>query len=334
MIISRRRAEELLKLFPRKRVLVVGDLMLDRYVIGSVTRISPEAPVPIVHVQEEKSVPGGSANVAWNVVSLGGQSTVAGMIGEDEAGRELASLLRKRGVTIGSAFENLAHQTTVKTRVIADRQQVVRVDWEERFAYTDDLFAEFRDHLVAEIETSDAVILADYGKGVLQQAVVDVILTAAIKRDIPVSLDPKDFDLQVAGITFATPNRKEAFAAAGVPESKPAESPLEDVMLLHVGRKLLEKWQPKQLLITLGSQGVMLLSRERPPLHIPTRAREVFDVSGAGDTVIGTCTLAMAAGASFDEAAELANWAAGVVVGKLGTATCTPEELLNYLNVK
>lgn len=334
MLLVRRRAEELLKAFQKQRILVVGDLMLDRYVIGKVHRISPEAPVPVLHVEEERSVPGGSANVAWNIVSLGGVATVAGVVGNDEAGRELSDLLKRRGVTIGSAFENIAHRTTVKTRIIADRQQVVRVDWEERFAYTDGVFSAFRYHIESEIEQATGVIMADYGKGVLQQPIVDAVLAAAGRRGIPVCLDPKDFDLHVDGIAFATPNRKEAFGAAGVPESRPAEHPIEDAMLMHVGRKLLDKWNPKQLMITLGAQGMMLMFRDRPPIHVPTRAREVFDVSGAGDTVIATCALALAAGATFDEAAELANWAAGVVVGKLGTATCSPVELLGYLDLK
>lgn len=331
MLMPRRRAEELLKLFPQQRILVVGDLMLDRYVIGKVHRISPEAPVPVLHVVEEKAVPGGSANVAWNIVALGGQASVAGVVGNDEAGRELAAMLKKQGITIGSAFENIAHRTTVKTRIIAERQQMARVDWEERFAYTDDLFAAFRQHLETEIQQATGIVLADYGKGVLQQPIVDTVIAGGLKRGIPVSFDPKDFDLRVDGITFATPNRKEAFAASGVPETKPEEYPIEDQMLLHVGRKLMDKWNPKELIITLGAQGMMLLSRDRPPLHVPTRAREVFDVSGAGDTVIATCTLALAAGASFDEAAELANWAAGVVVGKVGTATCSARELLQYI---
>lgn len=317
--------------FPQQRILVVGDLMLDRYVVGKVTRISPEAPVPVLHVTEEKSVPGGSANVAWNIVSLGGNSTVIGMIGNDSEGHALGDLLRRRGVVINPVSENIPHTTTVKTRIMAERQQIVRVDWEDRFAYTDELFTAFRDSIELEIQQATGVVLADYGKGVLQQPIVDCVISCATKRGIPVSFDPKDFDLRVDGITFATPNRKEAFAAAGVPETKPEEYPIEDQMLLHVGRKLLDKWNPKQLLITLGSQGMMLLSRERPPIHVPTRAREVFDVSGAGDTVIATCTLAMAAGATFDEAAELANWAAGVVVGKLGTATCSPRELISYI---
>ncbi len=306
--------------------------MLDRYILGSVHRISPEAPVPVVHVAQEKSVPGGSANVAWNVVSLGGHASVAGMVGRDEAGRELSGLLKKRGVSLGSALESTEHPTTVKMRIIADRQQVVRVDWEDRFKYSDRLLAAFRKHLEGEVAMSGGVILADYGKGVLQQPVVDAVLRAAAKKKVPVSLDPKDFGLHVDGIAFATPNRKEAFAAAGVPETRPHDDPLADEALLDVGKRLLAKWRPQQLMITLGAHGMLLVYRGRKPVHVPARAREVFDVSGAGDTVIATCTLALAAGASFEEAADLANWAAGVVVGKLGTATCTPEELLNYMD--
>lgn len=331
MTIARQKAEGLVGTFSRQRILVVGDLMLDRYIVGAVHRISPEAPVPVVHVQQERAVPGGSANVAWNIVSLGGHASVAGMLGRDAAGRELSSLLQQRGVTVGGALENVDHPTTVKTRIIADRQQIVRVDWEQRFEYRPERMASFCAHLESEVGGATGVILADYGKGVLTQQVVDSVLAAARRRNIPVSLDPKNFDLHLDGITFATPNRKEAFGAAQVAETKPAPQPLEDAALLRVGQILLEKWKPGQLMITLGGQGMLLLAPGRPPRHVPTRAREVFDVSGAGDTVIAACTLAMAAGASFEEAAELANWAAGVVVGKLGTATCSPEELLQYM---
>ena len=331
MSIDRKRAGQLLAAFPSRRILVVGDLMLDRYVMGTVHRISPEAPVPVVEVQQEKAVPGGSSNVAWNLVAMGGKASLAGMLGHDPAGRELAGLLRERGVVLGGAVEDTDHRTTVKMRILAERQQVVRVDWEDRFTFSPALLERFLAHLEVELASADGVVLADYGKGVVQQPVVDTVLRLAAVRGIPVSLDPKNFALTVAGISFATPNRKEAFGAAGLPEVRPGPDPLRDEPLLEAGRRLLERWKPKQLLVTLGGQGMLLMAEGRAPRHVPARAREVFDVSGAGDTVIAVCTLAMASGASFDEAAELANWAAGVVVGKLGTATCTPAELLAYM---
>jgi len=318
--------------FKKRRVIVVGDLMIDRYIVGSVSRISPEAPVPVVHVHSEKAVPGGASNVALNVRSLGGLATVAGVIGADADGRELSVLLDARGVSMAAAVTDTSIRTTVKTRVIAERQQVVRIDWEDRFAFSTGTLAEFERKLHAEIKNADGVIIEDYGKGVIIQDVVDIVLGAAKARNIPVGLDPKEnHELQVEGITLATPNRKEAFSAAGIPETRPAAHPLADQELLSVGRILLDKWKPELLMITLGAHGMLLLEKGKAPVHVPTRAREVFDVSGAGDTVIATCVLARAAGASFVEAAEIANYAAGVVVGKIGTATCSPEELLAWV---
>jgi D-beta-D-heptose 7-phosphate kinase/D-beta-D-heptose 1-phosphate adenosyltransferase len=332
MTINRARASELLKACHGKKILVVGDLMLDRYILGAVNRISPEAPVPVVHVHTEKAVPGGASNVALNIGSLHGRGGVAGVIGDDADGRELSSLLTSRGVSTGAALLDPGVRTTVKTRVIAERQQIVRIDWEDAFHYSPDTLARFRQCLIEEIAEADGVIIEDYGKGVIVQEVVDTVVQAAAARKIPVGLDPKENHiLDVAGITLATPNRKEAFNGAGIAETRPVADPLNDEPLLKVGEILLEKWRPELLAITLGAQGMLLLERGKAPLVVPTRAREVFDVSGAGDTVIATCVLARAAGASFVEAAEIANYAAGVVVGKLGTATCTADELLAWM---
>ena len=332
MTINRARASELLKACHGKKILVVGDLMLDRYILGAVNRISPEAPVPVVHVHTEKAVPGGASNVALNIGSLHGRGGVAGVIGDDADGRELSALLTSRGVSTGAALLDPGVRTTVKTRVIAERQQIVRIDWEDAFHYAPDTLARFRQRLIEEISEADGVIIEDYGKGVIVQEVVDTVVQAAAARKIPVGLDPKENHiLDVAGITLATPNRKEAFNGAGIAETRPAADPLSDEPLLNVGEILLEKWRPELLAITLGAQGMLLLERGKDPLVVPTRAREVFDVSGAGDTVIATCVLARAAGATFVEAAEIANYAAGVVVGKLGTATCTADELLAWM---
>jgi len=332
MTINRARASELLQACHGKKILVVGDLMLDRYIMGNVNRISPEAPVPVVHVHSEKAVPGGASNVALNVGSLNGRGGVAGVIGDDADGRELSALLTSRGVSTTAAVRDPSIRTTVKTRVIAERQQIVRIDWEDSFRYSPDTLKQFCDRLTSEIATADGVILEDYGKGVIVQEVVNTVLRAAALKKIPVGLDPKENHiLDVAGITLATPNRKEAFNGAGIAESRPAAHPLEDSTLLKVGDILLEKWRPELLAITLGAQGMLLLEKGKSPLVVPTRAREVFDVSGAGDTVIATCLLARAAGASFVEAAEIANYAAGVVVGKLGTATCSADELLAWM---
>jgi len=216
--------------------------------------------------------------------------------------------------------------------VVAERQQVVRVDWEQPLRFTKAEEARFGDLLAAATSRADAVVIEDYSKGVVQQAAVHTVIDAARAKGIPIGLDPKDNrDLDVRGITLAKPNRKEAFAHAGLKDPGPAAHPLEDGALLRVADVLLERWQPELLMITLGAHGLLLAGEGRPPRHVPTRAREVFDLSGAGDTVIATCMLALAAGAPFDDAAELANYAAGVVVGKLGTATCSREELLAYI---
>ena len=332
MNITRKRAAQLLKKFARRRVLVVGDLMLDRYVYGSVTRISPEAPVPVVKVVRETSMPGGASNVAGNIRALGGQAAVAGMIGKDAAGVELRWLLTHAGVDVECAMMFAGAGTIVKERIIAERQQVVRVDFERSATWSPRQSEKFLALLALELDRADGVIIEDYGKGAVTQAVVDLVLAKAAKRGLPVGLDPKDgHELAFQGITVATPNRKEAFAIAGVVDPGAKVDPLADKALRRTGEILMAKWAAENLAITLGAQGMYLLSRGQAPRHVPTRAREVFDVSGAGDTVIAACVTALAAGAKFIEAAELANVAAGVVVGKLGTASCAPEELLNHM---
>jgi D-glycero-beta-D-manno-heptose-7-phosphate kinase len=333
MTLKARRAKQILTRFSLQRILVVGDLMLDRYIYGGVSRISPEAPVPIVRVTHEKSMPGGASNVAWNVQSLGSRAAVCGVIGKDANGDELKAVLRRGGVCAVGAMDIEGIRTIVKTRIIAERQQVVRVDWEDDFELAGKMADDFYRRLVVEVKKSTGVILEDYGKGVIRQAVVDAALKTATEIGIPIGLDPKEnLDLNVGGVTVATPNRKEAFMIAGVKESPIHSNPLEDEALLKVADILMKKWSPALLLVTLGPLGILLMTKTASPRHVPTRAREVYDVSGAGDTVIATCVLALAAGANPFEAAEMANYAAGVVVGKLGTATCAPQELLSYLD--
>ncbi len=332
MSISIQRAKQVMARFSRQRILVVGDLMLDRYVYGGVSRISPEAPVPVVHVTHEKHMPGGASNVAWNVRALGGGAAVGGVLGRDEAGRVLRRLLSRGGVLTSGAMDRGGARTTVKMRVVAERQQVCRVDAESGGRLRGPALVRFLALIEKEVRRATGVIIEDYGKGVISQEVVDVVLGIAGEKGIPCGLDPKEnHDLAIRGITVATPNRKEAYGIARIEETPVRPDPLKDKELLRVGRVLVEKWSPELLLVTLGPQGMLLMHREGPVRHVPTRAREVFDVSGAGDTVIATCVLALAAGATHLEAAELANYAAGVVVGKLGTATCTREELLAYL---
>jgi len=326
--ITGRRLRTLLARAARRRVAVVGDLMLDRYLYGAADRLSPEAPVPVVRVRRECDVPGGASNVAWNVRALGGAASVCGVIGRDAPGRALRGLLAERGVDTTGVQETRAARTTVKTRVLADRQQAVRIDWEDELRLPPAELNRFCGRVADTVAGADALVMEDYGKGTLAQAVADAALRAAAARGIPSGYDPKDdHALAVRGVTVATPNRKEAFICAGRPDPGGDVHPLRDRALRAAGEALLEKWEAKHLLITLGPQGMLLMAPGASPRHIPTRAREVYDVSGAGDTVIATCLLALAAGADFAEAAEMANYAAGVVVGKLGTATCSPAEL-------
>jgi D-beta-D-heptose 7-phosphate kinase/D-beta-D-heptose 1-phosphate adenosyltransferase len=332
MKITVERAKEILSQSGRKRILVVGDLMMDRFVYGSVSRISPEAPVPVVKVTHEKAMPGGACNVASNLLALGGQAAMAGILGKDTVGSELRQQLASAGITLNAVIENRIHPSCVKTRIVAERQQVVRVDREEYLQIPETETAHFCKLIEKEITRADGVIIEDYGKGTVQQEVVDTVLRAAATAGIPVGYDPKDDHiLKMEGVTVVTPNRKEAFGSAGLTEDAPVENPLEDIALLEVGRILENKWKARHTLITLGPHGMLLWNEAEDPQHIPTRAREVFDVSGAGDTVIATYVLALAGGASFLEAAELSNFAAGVVVGKLGTATSTQQELLDYM---
>jgi D-beta-D-heptose 7-phosphate kinase/D-beta-D-heptose 1-phosphate adenosyltransferase len=324
------RAKQLAELFGRQRILVVGDLMLDKYIHGSVERISPEAPVPVVRVGRERQVPGGAANVASNVCAFGGQAVIAGVVGDDKAGQDLLALMGSQGICTRAVRTVKGLQTTVKMRVLADRQQVVRVDWESDPQLPADEIQAFCELICKEMESCDGVVIEDYSKGIVCQDVMDAVLGAAKKKGIPVGLDPKDnLDLQIKGITLATPNYKEAHVCAGLPPTAPPPGhPLNDRSLRQASEILLKLWEPEQLLVTLGANGMYMVARDAAPRVIPTRAREVYDVSGAGDTVIATCVMALAAGASYDEAAVLGNNAAGVVVGKLGTATCSPAELI------
>ncbi|MEI6564304.1 MAG: PfkB family carbohydrate kinase [bacterium] len=325
------RVRKLAKKFAHQRILVVGDLMLDKYIHGSVERISPEAPVPVVRVGRERQVPGGAANVASNVCAFGGQAVIAGVVGNDFAGRDLLALMSGQGICTSVVRTVKGMQTTVKMRILADRQQVVRVDWDNDPKFPEADVQAFCERVSKEIASCDGVVIEDYSKGIVCQDVMDAVLSAAKKKGIPVGLDPKDnLSLTIKGITLATPNYKEAHVCAGLSSAKapPPGDPLNDVSLRKAAKLLLKLWEPEQLLVTLGANGMYMVSRKSSPRVIPTRAREVYDVSGAGDTVIATCVMALAAGASYNEAAILGNNAAGVVVGKLGTATCSPEELI------
>ncbi len=320
--LSIQRVKSLSGQLQQQRILVLGDLMLDEFIWGTVERISPEAPVPVVQVARESAFPGGAANVARNLADFGAHVIVGGMIGKDAAGTKLLSRLKESRISTDAIIAVDEFDTIVKTRIIAQHQQMVRVDREKKRKITqpeiDDLLCKLWDG----IRDIDAIIIEDYGKGFVTQALVDQIFALAANHLKIVTVDPNPNNpLDWAGAVLVKPNRKEAFAAVGLPID-------EDHDIKEIGEVLLEKWQVNSLLITLGEEGMMLFDPPEAPYKIPTRAREVYDVSGAGDTVIAYYTMAIAAGLPAVQAAEIANHAAGVVVGKLGTATLTADELV------
>lgn len=314
-----------------KRIAVIGDFMLDRYVWGHAARLSQEAPIPVVEARESTLRPGGAANVLHNLQVLGAKAYAFGVVGDDPNGAELVTLLERAGVHVSGVSRARGRVTTEKTRILAGNQQVVRVDTERR----EPLSEEQTDALMAGLMTAvkadgiDGIILEDYGKGTLTKALASAVAEFANASAIPLALDPHPANcLQLAHLTLMTPNRAEAFALAGHYLTERSGPVGDDEPLLRVAEHLHRTWQVRYLLITLGAGGMALFQEGKPPLHVPTVAREVFDVSGAGDTVISAFTLAHVAGAEAEEAAVIANHAAGVVVGKLGTAAVTIEELL------
>jgi D-glycero-beta-D-manno-heptose-7-phosphate kinase len=314
--------------FAGKRVLIVGDLMLDEFIWGKVSRISPEAPVPVVNVAGESYYPGGAANVARNVREFTAAVAVMGNCGADAAGGRLMELLAGSGIDTAGVERDAGFSTTVKTRIIARHQQVVRVDRECKTVLTGEQSRRATEHLGAAIGAVDAVIAADYGKGFLTQPMADFVCRTAREHGKVLTVDPHPHtSLAWPGATAIKPNRAEAFLAAGLAPAEPVLPVLEDEALLEAGRRLLERGNSGSVLITLGEHGMLLLERGAEPYHIPTHGKDVFDVSGAGDTAIAVFTLALAAGGTPAEAAEIANRASGIAVGKLGTATVTVSEL-------
>jgi D-beta-D-heptose 7-phosphate kinase / D-beta-D-heptose 1-phosphate adenosyltransferase len=295
-------------------VLVAGDVMLDRYWSGPTRRISPEAPVPVVQIERIEGRAGGAANVAMGVRALGAAATLLATAGADEAGRELAALVQAQGIRAALALREAA-RTTIKLRVLSQHQQMIRLDFEDD---PHDAPALEPSELLAVLDGVQAVVLSDYGKGALRDA--SALIDAARAAGRPVFVDPKRADLAAyRGATLLTPNRGEFERAAGVCRS--------DAQLVERGQALMAECDWQALLITRGEEGMTLLERGRDPLHIAAQAREVYDVTGAGDTVIAVLATAAAAGLPLADAARLANVAAGIVVGKLGTATVSYDEL-------
>ena len=304
-------------------ILVFGDVMLDRYVNGEVSRISPEAPVPVIRVREEKSVPGGAANVALNLASLGASVETVGWFGKDELGDQLVEILSKKNIKVDHRCRFSSAPTISKSRITSSNQQICRVDRESNAeAYSLGL-DQFGSLLLEKAGNADAVIISDYGKGFVTNEALELLKGSA--RFLAV--DPKPSrPVDYACPDLLTPNRLEALEMVGMSRESQAPFPHDEVI-----EKIFEHFSPKMLAVTLGSEGMLLAEKGKVQALIPTAAREVFDVSGAGDTVIATLTLGLVAGETFEDSAHLANLAAGIVVGKVGTATVTPEEILSVL---
>lgn len=326
------RGRQLCAGFAQQRIVVVGDLMLDHLVTGDARRISPEAPIPVITLASETHAPGGAGNVARNFASLGCRVDLLGVIGTDREADQLRHALVDHGLTTTHLIADPTRPTTVKTRIVAQRHQVLRLDRES----TQPLDGSRQEELLARLRTvlpgAAAVVIADYAKGVVEQPLLDELTAHARSLRIPVCLDPKPAHrLRMSGCALLTPNRKETFELAGLADAGTAQALAADARLLEAIAVLQEQHQPEVLLVTLGEAGLLLVERGIPPRHLPTFARQVSDVTGAGDTVMAVFVLARAAGASAPEAAMLANHAAGIVVSKFGTAAVSVEELLAAL---
>jgi D-beta-D-heptose 7-phosphate kinase/D-beta-D-heptose 1-phosphate adenosyltransferase len=327
--LSPARVRQILAAARRTHVVVIGDAMLDHFIWGNVARISPEAPVPVVDFDRESFMPGGAANVARNLTALDVRTDLFSVVGHDGSAEQLKHLLTQQHIGCKNLLASDARPTSVKTRIVAHKQQVVRIDRETRDGIDVGVTRRLIRALESNIANVSAVIVGDYGKGVVTQPLLEEVKALCRAHAVWLSLDPKPVhDLNLTGLSLITPNRKEAFELANLSDETRNHNPLVDKNLMSAAERLLNELRPAMLLITLGELGMLLCQRGQKPYHIPTVAQEVFDVSGAGDTVIATFTLAIAAGASPLEAAILSNHAAGIVVGKIGTATVAPEELL------
>ncbi len=308
------------------KVLIVGDLVLDHYVIGTVSRISPEAPVPVVHVREERYLLGGAGNVARNVVSLGGEAVIVGVCGRDQDGERMTRLLRDCGVVAHTVCDG-DRPTIRKTRVVAQNQQMVRVDYEQTCCVSDDVLDQVFDFMRASAADCGVIIISDYGKGLVTERFMQRLwqLLDGLPNRPKVYVDPKvrNFELY-AGVDILTPNTKEAAEGAGVELG-------DRLSVIRAGARIFRKLHCANLLITLGPDGMALFESPDKVLHIPTAARKVFDVTGAGDTVIAALALATAAGLDLVSACAVANVAAGIVVGEVGTATATLDQVREHL---
>ena len=327
---ERKKLESILRHFPKVKLLVVGDIMMDRTILGKVSRISPEAPVPVVIAETEDFNLGGAANVAHNIRSLGGTVSLCGIVGDDENGRKICGRMVERGIQTQGVFFEQGRQTTVKTRIIAHHphyQQLVRVDRETTGLPKASTFRSLSNFLTEKMEAFDGVVVSDYGKGLLTRRLIQRIVKGAKKSKKFIMVDPKVKNFFFyKGATVITPNTNEASEASRIPAT-------DQLSVEKMGRSLLKRLKCDALVITQGEKGMTIFEPHQKPYRVPTVAREVYDVTGAGDTVIGTMALALGTGStvSYKDAASLANYAAGIVVGKVGTAVASREELLNVI---
>lgn len=326
MKLNRSAIAKILSKFQGRRVLVLGDFILDHYVWGGVERISPEAPVPVVEVREESYRLGGALNVAANIASLGAKPTAVGILGEDGFADQVRRQCEAAGIAL-NAITSLDRPTIRKTRIIAGSQQMVRIDRETRGKIDPDSLRDLSHCLSVSLKSTDAVIFSDYGKGVVNPQILRSTVPLALKAKLPIVADPKLQNFwSYRKVTLMTPNTKEAGESIGRKLKTEAE-------IESAGKKIRKKLDLRALLITRGEHGMSLFEAVNGGAdrvtHIPTRAREVFDVTGAGDTVTAVCGLALAAGLDLRTTLEIANLAAGIVVGKIGTAVVTPREILD-----
>lgn len=314
----------LLSKFQSKRIAVLGDVGIDRYTQGTVDRISPEAPVPIVFVQTETLKLGLATNVADNIVALGGTAQIVGVVGQDKDASDLVQLLKGKKISGSGLIVDATRRTILKERIVAETQQMLRIDYESTHALSASVQRQVRSQILKALDQADAIIIEDYAKGLLNETLIQDVIKKAGKKQIPVLVDPhqKTPAAWYAGSTLLTPNRKEAEALAN-------QKIIDEASLIQVGRTILKKAQAENLIITLGKDGMAIFKgRDAKPVYIPTFAKEVFDVSGAGDTVISVLALSLACDLKLEEAAFVSNLAAGVEVSKRGTATVTPSEIV------
>jgi D-glycero-beta-D-manno-heptose-7-phosphate kinase len=312
--------------FAGRRIAVLGDCMVDRYLWGRVERISPEAPVPVVEVERESDRLGGAGNVAANLCALGAVPVLFGAVGADESGARLRESFTRLGVELAGLVEDAERPTTVKTRIVANAQQVVRADRESRADLAGDALGRFVAALERELPGCAGLVVSDYGKGVVTARTLEAALGVARRAGLAVSVDPKESHIDAyRGVSILTPNQHEAGFVQGMRVT-------DEASLLQVGWGLRQRLDAEAVLVTRGAQGMSLFERSGRYTYLPTVAREVFDVTGAGDTVVSVVAAALAAGADFPAACHLANHAAGVVIREVGTASCSPQQLLASLD--